>query len=76
MFNQAKEIDTQKEYGKNVFAQKVVRDKASSIDFTGFRPLLTNIEAVIKTHAAAIADAASNRNVLTSEIIPSAPSAG
>ncbi len=71
-FNPAKEIDVDKEYGKSVFAQKVVRDRATSIDFAGFRPLLINLEAVIKTHAAAIVDAASNRNVLTSKTIPSA----
>lgn len=35
------------EYGKYVFAEKVVRPKAGQIDFSGFRPLLKRIVAVI-----------------------------
>jgi hypothetical protein len=44
-FNPGNAIDKEKEYGKNVFAHKVVTPKAGTIDFTGFRPLLTNITA-------------------------------
>ena len=32
--------------------RKVVRPKADSIDFTGFRPLLTNLSAAINEHRA------------------------
>ena len=49
-----KTIDKDKEYGKKVFAHRVVRPKADTIDFTGFRPLLTNIVAAIKQHKAAV----------------------
>ena len=53
-FSANKTIDKDKEYGKQVFAHKVVRPRADTIDFTGFRPLLTNIVAVIKRHKAAV----------------------
>jgi 5S rRNA maturation endonuclease (ribonuclease M5) len=69
-FNPAEEIDTQKEYGKNIFAHKVVKEKASFIDFTGFRPLLTNLEAVINAHATAVAGE-SSLNIFSSETFPS-----
>ncbi|WP_199262486.1 hypothetical protein [Paracoccus binzhouensis] len=35
------------EYGKFVFAEKVVRPNAGTIDFTGFAPILECIGAVI-----------------------------
>ena len=41
-------------YGKKVFAHRVVRPKAETIDFTGFRPFLTNIVAVISHHKATV----------------------
>ena len=49
-FNSANVIDKEKEYGKKVFAHKVVTPKATTIDFSGFRPLLTNIAAAITHH--------------------------
>ncbi len=49
-FNSENNFDTDKHYGKRVFAHKVVRPQADTIDFTGFRPLLTNIVAVISHH--------------------------
>jgi RNA-directed DNA polymerase len=45
-------FDTAKHYGKKIFAHRVVRVKADTIDFQGFRPLLTNLVAAIKTHTA------------------------
>jgi hypothetical protein len=42
--------DTEKSYGKVVFAHKVVRAKADSINFNGFNPLLTNVSRLIKEH--------------------------
>jgi RNA-directed DNA polymerase len=44
-------FDKTKHYGKTIFAYRVVEKRASSIDFEGFRPLLTNLVAVIKSHA-------------------------
>lgn len=52
-FNVSNNFDTDKHYGKRVFAHAVVRPKADAIDFRGFRPLLANIAAVIKHHRAA-----------------------
>lgn len=49
-FNAGNNFDTDKHYGKRVFAHKVVRPKANEIDFSGFRPLLTNILAAIDHH--------------------------
>lgn len=47
-----KTFDKTKHYGKTVFAYRVVEKRAASINFDGFRPLLTNLVAVIKSHTA------------------------
>ena len=52
-FNAGTNIKTDQHYSKKVFAHKVVRPKADTIDFTGFRPLLTNLVAAINKHKAA-----------------------
>jgi len=57
-FNPANKIDAAKHYGKMVFAHKVVRERADKIDFTGFKPLLTYVVAVIDEHAKKVAAAA------------------
>jgi len=49
-FNPGDGFDKDKHYGKKVFAHKVVRPKADTIDFTAFRPLLTNLTAAINKH--------------------------
>jgi len=51
-FNDENGVDTDTQYSKTVFAHRVVRPKADTIDFTGFRPLLTNLVAAIKRHKA------------------------
>jgi RNA-directed DNA polymerase len=43
-------FDPTRHYGKSVFAYKVVEKQADSINFDGFRPLLTNLVDVIKLH--------------------------
>jgi RNA-directed DNA polymerase len=53
-FNPGEGFDKDKHYSKKVFAHKVVRPKADTIDFTGFRPLLTNLTAAINKHKASI----------------------
>jgi len=50
VFSLEKELDREAEYGKNVFAHKVVAPKAQEIDFTLFRPLLMNLSAAIVKH--------------------------
>ena len=52
-FNTGKDFDRDKHYGKMYFAHRVVRPKADTIDFAGFRPLLTNLVAAINKHKAA-----------------------
>jgi len=43
--------DTSKEYGKEIFANRVVKEKKSSINFDGFKPLLNRISAVIEHYS-------------------------
>lgn len=50
-FNDSNGFDADKHYGKKVFAHKVVRARAGTINFGGFRPLLMSIAAIIKKHA-------------------------
>jgi len=38
-------------YGKVIFAERVVRQQAGTIDFSGFDPLLTRIDAVMEDYA-------------------------
>ncbi|MBF6568028.1 MAG: hypothetical protein IVW54_04030 [Candidatus Binataceae bacterium] len=52
-FNDGNNFDVAKHYDKNIFAYQVVEKKAASINFDGFRPLLTNLVAVIRSHSAA-----------------------
>ncbi|MBE3037752.1 MAG: RNA-directed DNA polymerase [Chloroflexi bacterium] len=54
-FNDKNKIDAAKHYSKTVFAHRVVRPNADTINFSGFRPLLTNLVAVINAHKASIA---------------------
>jgi len=54
-FNDGDGFDVDKHYGKKVFAHRVVRPKADKIDFSGFRPLLTNLVAAINKHKLATA---------------------
>ena len=49
-FNPAAKIDPEKEYGKEVFANSVVKPNAGNIDFSGFDPLLDRIVAVRAHH--------------------------
>jgi len=50
-------IDQATEYGKTVFAHRVVTPHAEKIDFTSFRPILTNLAAAIKAYATAATSA-------------------
>lgn len=50
-FNYADKIDTTTEYGKQPFAEKVVKAHAKSIDFKGFEPLLDEITSIITAHS-------------------------
>jgi hypothetical protein len=57
-FNPDKGHDPASEYGKVVFADAVVRPHVNTINFDGFDPLLTRIEAVIQDYAKRKATAA------------------
>lgn len=50
-FNPDKNFDAQVNYGKRIFAQKVVREHADKIDFSGFKAILSNVVSVIDSHA-------------------------
>lgn len=47
VFNPDKEHDVPSEYGKMIFADRVVRQGAAAINFDGFEPLLRRIEAAM-----------------------------
>jgi RNA-directed DNA polymerase len=47
-FNPGKSLDPSKEYGKIVFAEKVVRPSANKFDWSGFQKLLGRVDAVTK----------------------------
>ncbi len=49
-FNDSNSVQIDSQYGKKIFAYKVVQPKAETIDFAGFRPLLSNLTAAIKEH--------------------------
>ena len=51
-FCDSNKFDSEKHYGKKVFAHRVVSQNADTIDFGGFRPLLTNLTAAIAAHSA------------------------
>jgi len=50
-FNPDKEHDAPGEYGKVAFAENVVRPQAHKINFGGFDPLLTRVDAVIEHYS-------------------------
>lgn len=53
-FSANKKIDKTKEYGKTVFAHKIVRPGEKTINFEGFRRILSILEEVIEKHSNAI----------------------
>jgi len=50
-FHPDNDADTETHYGKVVFAHKVIRANADTIDFSGFKEILENMTAVIDEHA-------------------------
>ncbi len=46
-----KTFDKTKHYSKSIFAKHVVRRRADKIDFSGYRPLLDALDAVIDDYA-------------------------
>jgi RNA-directed DNA polymerase len=50
-FNPGKKHEAPGEFGKVIFAERVVRPQAGKIDFSGFDPLLTRIDAVLDDYA-------------------------
>lgn len=46
-FSRKKNLDVEKEYGKKVFAKKVIRQNLNTTKFDNFKPLLDRISAVI-----------------------------
>lgn len=51
IFNPNKEHESPGEYGKVIFAERVVRAQSATVDFSGFEPILKRIEAVIDDYA-------------------------
>jgi RNA-directed DNA polymerase len=57
-FTPENKFDEKQHYGKHIFADGVVAQHAKTINFSGFKPLLTNICTVIKEHSQKLALAA------------------
>lgn len=51
-FDPDKEHEAEGKYGKSIFAERVVKPNASTIDFSGFIPLLNRVVAVLGHHEA------------------------
>ena len=51
-FSDENDFDVATHYGKKIFAHKVVRPNAASVNFDGFRPLLNNLVLAINAHVA------------------------
>lgn len=49
-FTLENEYDVDKEYGKEIFAQRIIKANYQKIDFAGFHPLLERINSVIEHH--------------------------
>jgi len=49
-FNREPKIDSATEYGKIVFAEKVVKANQDTIDFGGFKEVLNRFKAVIEDY--------------------------
>jgi hypothetical protein len=49
-FNPHTPFDQNKNYGKSLFAEHVVKKSQATIDFDGFEPVLDRIVAAIKDH--------------------------
>jgi len=50
-FNKSNKMDPTTEYGKEIFAKRIVQPNAKNIDFSGFDPLLDRIISVLKDHS-------------------------
>ena len=50
-----KTFDTAKHYGKQVFAEEVVKANQKSINFDSFKPILNRLGAAIADHAGKLA---------------------
>jgi RNA-directed DNA polymerase len=57
-FDDSNNTDSASNYGKMVFAHKVVKAQAATIDFRGFIPILDRIVSVIDEHAKKVTSAA------------------
>ena len=50
IFSRAKKIDTSKEYGKNIFAEKVIKANQKEIDFKGFKEIFDNFKLIVEDY--------------------------
>ena len=50
-FNRNKKIDTKKEYGKSVFAEKIIREDQQNINFDGFKEVFDKLKSTIADYS-------------------------
>ena len=46
-FSRAKKIDVNREYGENIFAEKVIKAKQNEINFDGFKEVFDNFKLIM-----------------------------
>jgi len=51
VFSRAKKINTEKEYGKIVFAKKIIKLKQKEINFDGFKPIFNKFQLIINEYS-------------------------
>lgn len=78
LFNPSNNFNQATEYGKAWFAEKVVKAKSATIDFTGFTSLLTALTALVDAHTikvvlAKVPAASAPKQLALSAPLPQAP---
>lgn len=60
-FNSKKKIDIKTEYGKSIFAEKVIRPKQKDIDFNGFKEVFDTLKLIVKDYQTKMMDESTHK---------------
>ena len=60
-FNSKKKIDIKTEYGKYIFAEKVIRPKQKDIDFNGFKEVFDTLKLIVKDYQTKMMDESTHK---------------
>lgn len=56
-----KKIDIKTEYGKSIFAEKVIRPKQKDIDFNGFKEVFDTLKLIVKDYQTKMMDESTHK---------------